>query len=131
VWRVHFNGIGDTNRGDIGHLVSIPSLKHVTKVVLGSSLSMTLTEEGDLYAWRWNRYKNVGTSDCVNNFVPFVACKKVVDFACSGSHTLALLEVLFSFPTTFFSHHRPFVVLLSFTINPKSCGQQYCFLGKQ
>jgi alpha-tubulin suppressor-like RCC1 family protein len=74
----------------------IPSLHNVTKIVLTSGHATALTEEGVLYTWGWNGFKNLGTQDESHRFTPVEVLKGVVDFACGGAHTLALLEVFFS-----------------------------------
>jgi hypothetical protein len=59
------------------HLQPLPSLKNITKVVLGLSHLMVLSKERDL-----------GKVDMDVRYEPKVIYSRVVDFACGGSHSM-------------------------------------------
>lgn len=95
-------GLGSINDSMTPQLVTALQDKHIVRVACGAEHSVCSTDDGNVFAWGWGRYGNLGDGETVDRHVPTKVIGlegiKIVQVACGWRHTLAVNEdgVLFS-----------------------------------
>lgn len=83
---------------DADSLVPLPVTalqgKQVVSVACGAEHSVCCTNEGEVYAWGWGRYGNIGDGECSDRSLPVrvmgLEGVKVVSVACGWRHSAAV-----------------------------------------
>ncbi|KAG7675049.1 hypothetical protein KSW81_002553 [Nannochloris sp. 'desiccata'] len=85
-------GTGDTEDSMLPRHVTALAGKKVINVAAGAEHSIVCTSEGEVYAFGWNRYGNLGTNDREDRHIPtkLEGIDKVVAVGAGWRHSLAI-----------------------------------------